>query len=70
MVNKDKDEYDIFLYAFTLAIVLKLRIKMLSVAQDQRCFCELFLLYELSVFIVMLQSASKCRNVFMIYVLF
>ena len=41
---------------------------MVSVDLDQRCFCELFLLYELSVFIVMLQSISKCGNVFMFYV--
>jgi len=43
---------------------------MVSVAPRPTCFCKLFLIYELSVFIVMLQSVSKCRNVFMFYVLF
>jgi len=35
------------------------------ISVGQRCFCELFLLYELSVFIVLLH-----RNVFMFYVFF
>jgi len=37
---------------------------MVSVAPRPTCFCKLFLIYELSVFIVMLQSVSKCRNFF------